>query len=762
MKKIIFFILVGLLSACCNEEIVVEQPAAEQGTCEVTFDVTIPQAVVASRSFNDGRIDNLTLLVFDKNGVLVAKQSAGEITQPSLVEGVYKGTYKVSLAQTNEKRIIHFVANYNSNIANTGTEIGILSALNVGNNADAYWQRMVLPNGIYNDKNENPSIGTVRLIRNFACVRVTDETGKGFVQGYALVNEPTQGTVAPYYRNATGGFPEFSAGKGYGEFEAEGYFGIEPVVENLYDTSIPDEFTMDDKYVYERNHSGDNPDDPTFVIVKGRYGEKVYYYRVDIAKNLKTYNLLRNFRYDIRIKSVAGTGYATAEEAKNGASYNNVDVELKVEEITDGPNKLKVTPTDKTVVNGTTELLINYSYEGSGEVTAEFTPGKAITNVEKVSDSQFRVTLKDYGTGGVEGGKQTETFTITTGSGLSRKVRITLIDKYYFRDPSVTAVAQNGETYYRYSFTIPEEMVESMFPLELLVRESTCSFTPAPGEQMSVELIADPDNLGRQTWCYKKVLKWEEYDQLKGTTVICVFKPNGEIEGDKTFRVTNKLDNEYFANDAEVTLEAPTVVKDVALTDAYFGKDMLATLQFHISDVEPVTITMENLSYQSTETGNVPNFSGNSFVYTPKAAGTQTITFVTTTVAQAGNVTLSGVKNVPNITVSHSRILNDNTTVNVTRSDSNPINGQEVNILDSEGNNVGTCIYESSGNGGNRTRKLTNFKFTSSSLTESTVIKFQYEKKWGNNVNSYITNREVKLTDLINGNNIAAVTFEQK
>lgn len=648
MKKIILFILIGLLSACNNDKIFIE--TAKQDTCEVTFDVTIPQAAVASRSFNDGTsvyIDNLTLLLFDKNGVLVAKQTATEITQPYLENGIYKGKYKVRLAQTNDKRIAHFVANYSSNIANSGTENGILSALNVGDTTDAYWQRIELENGIYIDESGKPSIGVVRLIRNFACVSVTDETGGDFLQSYALVNKPTHGTVAPYYRNAKGGFPSFTEGKTYTDFETEGYYGIEPVVEDLYDTSTPQssEFTDKEKYVYERNHSGDNLHNPTFVIVKGKFEDGIYYYRIDIAKNLEYYNLLRNFRYIIQIKHVAGRGYDNAEAAKNGASYNNVDVELKVEEITDGSSTLKVTPTDKTVVNGTASLYINYNYTPSdpslSEIRTVFTPnGKAITNVTEVSGNQFQVTLRDYGTDGVEGGKQTETFTITTGSGLSRKVRITLIDKFYFLNPQVTAPG-GGESYYKYSFTIPPELVESMFPLELLIRESTCSFTPAPGEQMSVELIDDPNNTGRQTWCYKKVLKWGDYDQLNGTGVECLFKANDEIMEEKTFTVTNKLDNEYFANNGEAKLKVATAVRDIQLADAYYGMDCPVTLMFSINQIEqPVTINMENLSYVSTASGSVSGQSGNSFVYTPNASGIQTITLGTADTIKEGRVTL--------------------------------------------------------------------------------------------------------------------------
>lgn len=734
MKKIVYFILIGLFSACSNDEIFIE--TTEQDTCEVTFDVTIPQAAVASRSFNDGTINNLTLLLFDKNGVLVVKQTATEIIQPSSGND-NKGKYKVTLAQSNEKRIAHFVANYKGNIGNSGTEDEILSALNVSDATDAYWQRMVLDNGVYIDKDGTSSIGTVRLIRNFACVRVTDETGDGFLQGYALVNEPRQGTVAPYYRNAKGGFPSFTEGKTYAEFEDEGYYGVEPVITDLYDTSTPGdrEFTTEEKYVYERNHSGDNLENPTFIIVKGKIDGETYYYRVDIAKNLKYYNLLRNFRYIIQINNVTGKGYGSPEAAKNGASYNNVDVELKVEEITDRSNTLKVTPTDKTVVNGTTQLYINYDYSCSepslNEVKAVFTQnGKAITNVEKVSGSQFLVTLKNYENTGVEGGKQTETFTITTGSGLSRKVRITLIDKFYFLDPEITAPGGSDDSYYKYSFTIPSELVESMFPLELLIRESTCSFTPAPGEQMSVELIDDPDNPGRQTWCYKKVLKWADYDQLEGTRVECRFKANDVIENDKTFTVTNKITNEYFANNGEATLKAPPPsIRDLSLPDAKYGIGEKVMCTFATSYKGELKLEADGLQP-----------SNGSYTFQSKG-GTQSIEFTTTTFAANGTVkiwledTLLGV-------ISNGRILSiDNRTIKVTGIGTRNNDKKSIGIYsDSQ---FKTKIGEGIISSWNSSYYLNDINITGEIKDENQMLYFYYKK----NEDVYIAS--MKVSDFI-------------
>lgn len=616
MKKIVFIAtLIAIFTACTNDEIILTT-AVDKEACEVTFSVVIPQATVASRAFNDGtnvEIKNLTLLLFDENGLLVAKQEAIDITQPSLADGVYKGTYTVTLGQTKDKRIIHFVANYSGPIATEGSENEILSALEVSGTEDAYWQRMVV-NGI---TKEQP-IGTVRLIRNFARITVTDGTGTDFLQGYKLANIPGRGTVAPYFRNEKGGFPVFTAEKLYGDFVEEGYYGVEPA-ENMTYTDGTD-FTMEDKYIYERNHSADKVEKPTFIIINGHYGGRNYFYRVDIAKNYKYYNLLRNFHYTLSITGVAGPGYTTAEEARNGASFNNIDVELKVEEITDGEHTLKVTPTDVTVVNGTTELYIDYEYTGTGntEVSCDFTSGKVIEKVENESgNSRFKVTILSYESG-VEGGKQTETFTISVG-GLSRKVRITLINQFSLSEPEATSPSLDE---YVYSFNLPSGMVESMFPLELLVYEKTCSFTPASGEQLAVELIDDPENPGKGTWGYKKVIKWTEYDAIAGTPVACKFRANEGIEDTKTFTILNRKG--YFKEDESTTeLDVPAI-SGVTLADAAYGIGKETILAFTVKegDAGRLRIQADNLDLPTDNIGS----------------GKQKMTLTTTKLSLAGTV----------------------------------------------------------------------------------------------------------------------------
>ena len=165
----------------------------------------------------------------------------------------------------------------------------------------------------------------------------------------------------------------------------QGYIGVEPVTPttNRYDNTAPQDadFTNTEKYTYERSYPTDNIDTPTFIIMKGLYNGTTYYYRVDIAQNFKNFHLLRNFRYILQITKTC-EGYTSIQDAIIGSSFNHlVDINIKVEEITDGETTLKVTPTDITVVNGTQNVKVNYvcTYDGEGadpsvSVSNPFTP----------------------------------------------------------------------------------------------------------------------------------------------------------------------------------------------------------------------------------------------------------------------------------------------------------------------------------------------------------------------------------------------------
>lgn len=605
MKKIIYYISILftlLITACSNEDIAVPSQTEEGGeTCKLTFKVAIPQPTVASRAFNGGssiEITSLCLLIFDDNGLMVGRKLAESVTNPTLQSDVYQGTYQVELSKTDEMRIIHFVANYSSDIddyPSSGNENSVLSQLNVTGTTDAYWQRMVV-DGFKDTDGKTNSEGkytidniteTVRLIRNFVAVKMeaaVDASGKSlipedFLQGYVLYNEAKQGTVAPYFRNETGGFANYSKDISYTALTnnisdgGQGYIGVEPVTPttNRYDNTAPQDadFTNTEKYTYERSYPTDNIDTPTFIIMKGLYNKTTYYYRVDIAQNFENLHLLRNFRYILQITKTC-EGYTTINDAINGSSFNHlVDINIKVEEITDGETTLKVTPTDITVVNGTQNVKVKYvcTYDGEDDPTISvsnpFTPEidesrVVISNITAPSglSGELTVTLNSFfksdGTSNLVGGLERQRFEVRTSNGLTREVRINLIDKINFNP---TFVGPDGDGNYQYQYNLPSDLPECMFPLEIYFYEETGSFTPASGEQLSVDLIPDPNNKGRQTWRYKKVMTYAEYTADSDKIFVSKFKANGTLSGSYTMDITNE-----YAFKGSATLQEATII----------------------------------------------------------------------------------------------------------------------------------------------------------------------------------------------------------
>ena len=681
MKKIIYYISILftlLITACSNEDIAVPSQTEEGGeTCNLTFKVAIPQPSVASRAFNDGKsitINSLCLLMFDDHGLMVGRKLAESVTKPTLENSVYQGTYKVELSKTDEKRIIHFVANYSSDIddyPSSGNENSVLSQLNVTGTTDAYWQRMEV-DGFKDTDGKTNSEGkytidniteTVRLIRNFVAVKMeaaVDASGKSlipedFLQGYVLYNEAKQGTVAPYFRNETGGFANYSTGISYTALTnnisdgGQGYIGVEPVTPttNRYDNTAPQDadFTNTEKYTYERSYPTDNIDTPTFIIMKGLYNKTTYYYRVDIVQNFENLHLLRNFRYILQITKTC-EGYTTINDAINGSSFNHlVDINIKVEEITDGETTLKVTPTDITVVNGTASVKVNYecTYDGEGtdpfvSVSNPFTPEidesrVVISNITAPSglSGELTVTLNSFfksdGTSNLVGGLERQRFEVRTSNGLTREVRINLIDKINF-NPSF--IGPDGEGNYQYHYNLPNDLPECMFPLEIYFYEETGSFTPASGEQLSVDLIPDPNNEVRQTWRYKRVMTYQDYTQDTDKKFVAKFKSNGTLSETATY--TMKITNEYAYN-GSASLRRATIIK---IEDNDATKD--GELVWYVGETssgQTASVTINNADVEwsyNTPTNFTVTRSGNTFTFTPKSMASEVEeTFTVTT-----------------------------------------------------------------------------------------------------------------------------------
>lgn len=266
MKKTLYIISVLLLAAvgCTKEQSRTEnseKTAFPEGAM-VTVNFSIPSQAEtrANGMAEDPEIENLYVAVFNSAGLLKEYTKATPIGNYADKNDVWCG-YKVQLLLSSTERRLHFIANGPETIDN-GSENAVIRKLVTENGVGAYWQRVVLEDGVtpyaypggkvtftwvdennvshskeygteggtsytdaegktvnagdYVQENGNKVVdGTgyfasvetsaalerVPLIRNFARVTLVDDNSEGVTfhpDAFILVNTPTQGYIAPY------------------------------------------------------------------------------------------------------------------------------------------------------------------------------------------------------------------------------------------------------------------------------------------------------------------------------------------------------------------------------------------------------------------------------------------------------------------------------------------------------------------------------------------------------------------------------------
>lgn len=402
MRKIAYSfiaILAALTFAGCSDRLT---PASESDGQGLTFSIVVPDAnAITTRSFSAEAITSLHVLVFDENGYFVECQEAQPVDPTSFgtdMNTEYK--FSVNLQASPNKRILHFVANYDfeNNPVEYGTEYSVISHLTVGVGQEAYWQRVVLDKGIYlNESLENmpekekDKLVKIPLVRNFAKVVVESKIKDVFeVLGYALWNVPDRGSVAPCVL-ASQAFATYAKREGdpvddfgnnpwvcraYDELsahyaddsESSGYKGYLPKDATIVSTVASSlAFNNDAKYMYERPFSDDETN--TAIIVHGKYNGKDSYYKIDLVMPPKQgvsehYNILRNYTFKANIVGCSADGYSTPQEAALSPASNNFMASVVTQDvinISDGTARLFITYTDTTIVSDD-PFIFRYKY----------------------------------------------------------------------------------------------------------------------------------------------------------------------------------------------------------------------------------------------------------------------------------------------------------------------------------------------------------------------------------------------------------------
>lgn len=362
------------------------------GEATIEFSVALPGGMAQTKAMGDSPVtdvQNLYLIVFDSNGYFVESRQA-EIGN----RNNNMANFSVTLTMTNQKRIIHFIANCPIDQVEYGHESEVISGLYVtkGETIEtAYWHRLEVPyiiadnEGNLLDSNlepltddENPFFN-VPLLRNYTQITVEDndnEDDNFQLLSYAVYNTINIGTVAPYNKSKAG-FQMFGQDGllySYDRIRSDGFEGHVLTSAILNSELSEEDFISPGTpyYLYERKISvrpgvdeQDWAESPTHVIIKGIYTGEGYesnttpsYYKVDLLREVgdgfQYYNLIRNFDYTFKLRSVTGAGYAKWEDAMKNPAGNNLAGSThtqKLTDVSDGTGRIMVSYTDTTLVS---------------------------------------------------------------------------------------------------------------------------------------------------------------------------------------------------------------------------------------------------------------------------------------------------------------------------------------------------------------------------------------------------------------------------
>ena len=379
MKSLVkyIFIVLCFLTSCQRAELEdtssdVPKDQTSLGKATISFSVNVPVPEVSTKAMGDNPIDdidNLYLIVFDENGYfveaceaeLVGDSDTTHLEDETHLEHKNERNYTVTLSLTDQKRIIHFIANCPADQIRYGNEYEVISNMYVTKGQaieTAYWYRVQVPYILLkDDKNLKDEIREkltcVPLLRNYTQITVKRGTGltddEFKLESFAVYNTINVGTVAPYNKSGQT-FQMFYDAEGlytYDELLGLGYEG-HALARATLDNTLVDESPANTDfiapeapfYMYERKisvHTSEEDkwdESPAHIIIKGKYNksETSTYYKLDLVRKIGTgtdidnqyYNLLRNFKYVFTLNDVNGPGHSLLADAMANPAGNNL------------------------------------------------------------------------------------------------------------------------------------------------------------------------------------------------------------------------------------------------------------------------------------------------------------------------------------------------------------------------------------------------------------------------------------------------------
>lgn len=581
MKKILYILsaLTLALSSCVKEEgpsVGAKLPNPE-GVGLLNVKIEIPETAIATRALSkdfDFTNSTLHLAVFDGSTLSEYALAENVGTTTGEIDGKTVTLYQFTVNLTlNAAPIhVHMVLNGPDNLS-YGYEDELMSRLSVSGNTPAYWGYVDLPDGItakqvwdsatqsYEYVKEDgkfvvedavaEKFQKVPMVRNFAWLTVeTSSSVTNFtLDGIVLLNEPKEGTVAPYNRSTHAFMTDY---KTYDYSGIVSAYSGNMLSSETFDGTVHADFVDPSSgvFMYERT-APTGTQAKTTIIARGKYNGETVYYKIDLADADGYYTVYRNFHYNITITNVAKKGSATIADAiqSGGTADPTTDTDISsLDDISNGVNRLYVQYVDTTVTSAQ-DMVLRYKFipdvDKSTVVDNDavtLTVGNKGSYGEAIEGSACTKATSDETYGGSSGWRQV-TFK-TTGPGTSEKhqsitvtgtsnstsvkivVTVRVIPVQTLSVECVNSDATKLSTARRNAIrdttaapldvrtTIPVGLPESIFPLVFDIEVVQKSLTPRAGAYLPVTSGKSNSGSGKATYMFQRTLSYSEYVSL--------------------------------------------------------------------------------------------------------------------------------------------------------------------------------------------------------------------------------------------------------
>ena len=551
-----------LFAASCTQEKNSKELTVDEPTVPVIISFREPVALQIRTKAEYGMemgeepaISSLNVAVFGRDRYLKDYVSAFPCDENgnALPDGYAdeNGTTAYFLARlpiSSSERVLHIIANGPSSLPFNAYENEIMQGLRVKEGNGAYWQRLVLPNGItiketdgvpqqeangeYIPSEETKAaLSNISLVRNFAGITVSEEAENFEIIAYTLCNMPKSGSIAMYSTSHGDWVPGYTEpgvsldNEYIYSYDGKAYPGFPTAPE--IDTGVPttvDAFNAPGVtvgpgqpiYVYERAVTADNA---PFILMAARYvssGEPtsdtpVHYYRLDLALENGYFPIYRNFLYTINITGVTVDGFEDPGNASRHNSGSNFSVSMDTQTLPDVSNgivRLYVEqPVFDWVYNSDEQqfwfkFLLNSATSGNlnGSVAVTEKEGNAVASLTvNGSDSSDNERYVKYTLNEPDGTSTLSSTlqlvgTYTSGPETYRLVRTVVIRVFNAKEvePTLTpsTVADQADQLTTLGIPLPWDLQASMFPMEILIEDTAKALNPMDYETMPVKTTA--------------------------------------------------------------------------------------------------------------------------------------------------------------------------------------------------------------------------------------------------------------------------------